>query len=174
MTQHEVKPQGKLRFAMTSRYIHPEAMPTVEAREDCITKGKFPDGLESLAYKGTDAGTSLDNKTADSFIVTFPLSRTALKTFERNSRPSEVVAPEAGADSVYKGVKTPISLDDTEDMAKPVFLNRSEEFHARMMADIDYAEAHAYMAYRDLSDDQRRGLTNRFLGLALMLNKDHQ
>ncbi|ORY67655.1 uncharacterized protein BCR38DRAFT_338511 [Pseudomassariella vexata] len=51
---HSVKPAGKLRFALTCRYIRPETIHDPKARAEAIEKGKIPEGIEQLAYKGTD------------------------------------------------------------------------------------------------------------------------
>ncbi|KAK6085320.1 hypothetical protein SCUP234_02868 [Seiridium cupressi] len=83
---HEVTPRGKLRFAMTSRYIRPETMPTPEAQEKCKAMGVIPEGFENLAYKGIDPSpTAQDTNGAESLIVTFPLSQITLAKLNHNA-----------------------------------------------------------------------------------------
>jgi hypothetical protein len=52
-----VKPDGKLRFAMTCRFIRPETIADPVARQDAIEKGKVPEGIQDLAYRGIDSDT---------------------------------------------------------------------------------------------------------------------
>ncbi|ETS85009.1 hypothetical protein PFICI_03034 [Pestalotiopsis fici W106-1] len=49
--EHEVKPKGKLRFAMTSRYIMSNSW-SEERRQDTMEKSKLPLDFEKLAYGG--------------------------------------------------------------------------------------------------------------------------
>lgn len=50
--QHEVTPTGKLRFALTARFIRPELIQSPEERQKTVENGKVPEGIESMAYKG--------------------------------------------------------------------------------------------------------------------------
>lgn len=56
--QHEVTPKGKLRFALTARYIRPESIVSPTERERAIENGEVPDGIENLAYKGHEEDTT--------------------------------------------------------------------------------------------------------------------
>lgn len=50
--EHEVKPSGKLRFALTCRYVRPETMETDEDRAETLIKGALPNGHEQYDYDG--------------------------------------------------------------------------------------------------------------------------
>jgi hypothetical protein len=50
--EHAVQPKGKLRFALTCRYVRPELMANDEERQQAQIKGKLPDGHEQYAYDG--------------------------------------------------------------------------------------------------------------------------
>ncbi|KAK8099288.1 uncharacterized protein PG998_012529 [Apiospora kogelbergensis] len=56
--EHEVTPKGKLRFALTARYIRPESIDSPTERERAIENGEVPDGIENLAYKGHEEDTT--------------------------------------------------------------------------------------------------------------------
>ncbi|KAK6199672.1 hypothetical protein LQW54_009990 [Pestalotiopsis sp. IQ-011] len=49
--EHEVKAKGKLRFAMTSRYIRADALKPGQL-EETIEKSKLPSGFDKMAYRG--------------------------------------------------------------------------------------------------------------------------
>ena len=55
LVQHAVTPQGRLRFALTCRYVRPELMANDEERQQAEIKGKLPDGHEAYAYDGDAA-----------------------------------------------------------------------------------------------------------------------
>ncbi len=55
--QHAVKPQGKLRFALTCRYVRPELMANDAERRDAEIKGTLPDGHEAYTYDGDEGKT---------------------------------------------------------------------------------------------------------------------
>lgn len=58
LEQHAVTPKGKLRFALTSRYIRPELMENDEERHQAEVKGRLPPGHEQYKYDG-DVGKQL-------------------------------------------------------------------------------------------------------------------
>ncbi|KAI0130179.1 hypothetical protein BJ170DRAFT_720338 [Xylariales sp. AK1849] len=58
--EHEVIPRGKLRFALTSRFIRPDSIKDPKTREEAIVKGKLPEGIETLAYRGVDTNEATD------------------------------------------------------------------------------------------------------------------
>jgi hypothetical protein len=58
LKQHAVTPQGKLRFALTCRYIRPELMANDEERRQAEIKGKLSSGHEAYEYDG-DVGKKL-------------------------------------------------------------------------------------------------------------------
>ncbi|KAL3418928.1 hypothetical protein PVAG01_09149 [Phlyctema vagabunda] len=49
---HMVEPNGKLRFALTCRYIRPETIADAEERQSAMIKGSLPPGSEQYAYDG--------------------------------------------------------------------------------------------------------------------------
>lgn len=51
-------PQGKLRFALTCRYVRPELMANDEERQQAEIKGRLPQGHDTYIYDG-DAGKKL-------------------------------------------------------------------------------------------------------------------
>ncbi|KAH8662109.1 hypothetical protein BX600DRAFT_437531 [Xylariales sp. PMI_506] len=59
--EHEVKPHGKLRFAMTSRFVRPESIADRKIRQESIRKGKLPEGFDRLAYGGIENNKDTDN-----------------------------------------------------------------------------------------------------------------
>ncbi|KAH6651887.1 hypothetical protein BKA67DRAFT_693119 [Truncatella angustata] len=60
---HQVTPEGKLRFALTSRYIRPDMMRDDIARHNLTTMSKHPYDIKPLAYKGIGAEPMDDNET---------------------------------------------------------------------------------------------------------------
>jgi hypothetical protein len=50
--QHAVYPQGKLRFALTCRYVRPELMANDEERRQTLIKSTLPVGHERFTYNG--------------------------------------------------------------------------------------------------------------------------
>lgn len=50
--EHEVVPNGKLRFALTCRYVRPETMANDFEREEAKVKGALPEGHEQYNYDG--------------------------------------------------------------------------------------------------------------------------
>ncbi|KAK8067960.1 hypothetical protein PG996_007072 [Apiospora saccharicola] len=50
--EHEVTPNGKLRFALTARFVRPESIKNPEERQQAVLNGKVPEGIGSMAYKG--------------------------------------------------------------------------------------------------------------------------
>ena len=50
--QHAVEPKGKLRFALTCRYIRPELLADDEERRQAAMKSQLPDGHEQDRYDG--------------------------------------------------------------------------------------------------------------------------
>jgi hypothetical protein len=50
--QHAVTPRGKLRFALTCRYVRPETMQTDDDRRQTAIKSKLPAGHEKYNYDG--------------------------------------------------------------------------------------------------------------------------
>lgn len=56
--QHAVTPQGKLRFALTCRYVRPELMANDQERQQAEIKGRLPSGHEAYEYDG-DVGKYL-------------------------------------------------------------------------------------------------------------------
>ncbi|KAI1873938.1 uncharacterized protein JN550_003207 [Neoarthrinium moseri] len=70
--EHEVKPNGMLRYAMTSRYIRPETINDEAVRADALIKGKLPAGIEALAYKGQDETGDLNDMNAEVSSVEAP------------------------------------------------------------------------------------------------------
>jgi hypothetical protein len=69
LKQHAVTPKGKLRFALTCRYIRPELMANNEERRQAEVKGKLPSGHEKYTYDG-DVGRELIEVNDDSENVT--------------------------------------------------------------------------------------------------------
>ncbi|RYP75102.1 hypothetical protein DL771_002563 [Monosporascus sp. 5C6A] len=57
--EHEVKPGGKLRYAMTCRHILLDLMEDEERRMESIIKGKIPDGSYRFTYHGEEMGEEL-------------------------------------------------------------------------------------------------------------------
>ncbi|KAF2999511.1 hypothetical protein E8E14_001335 [Neopestalotiopsis sp. 37M] len=55
--EHEVKPKGKLRFAMTSRYIKTSESWSAEATKEIMEKSKLPEDIEKMAYGGVNTNT---------------------------------------------------------------------------------------------------------------------
>jgi hypothetical protein len=52
--EHEVVPNGTLRFALTSRYIRPETLDNDAQREEARIKGALPEGHEQYQYNGDE------------------------------------------------------------------------------------------------------------------------
>ncbi|KAK8024101.1 oxoglutarate iron-dependent oxygenase protein [Apiospora rasikravindrae] len=50
--EHEVTPCGKLRFALTARFVRPESIENLEERQRAVENGQVPEGIENMAYKG--------------------------------------------------------------------------------------------------------------------------
>ncbi|KAK8073793.1 hypothetical protein PG994_004692 [Apiospora phragmitis] len=50
--EHEVTPSGKLRFALTARFVRPESIDSLEERQKAVENGEVPEGIEAMAYKG--------------------------------------------------------------------------------------------------------------------------
>lgn len=50
--EHEVVPDGRLRFALTSRYVRPEKMDNDNERAETAIKGALPEGHEQHNYDG--------------------------------------------------------------------------------------------------------------------------
>lgn len=48
--EHAVTPQGKLRFALTCRYVDPETLSSDAERADAAAKSELPVGHEAFAY----------------------------------------------------------------------------------------------------------------------------
>lgn len=55
--QHDVIPRGKLRFALTARFVRPETIENPEERCKAVENGKVPEGIEAMAYKGHEETT---------------------------------------------------------------------------------------------------------------------
>lgn len=52
-----MKPKGKLRFAMTSRYIKTSESWSAEATKEIMEKSKLPEDIEKMAYGGVNTNT---------------------------------------------------------------------------------------------------------------------
>ncbi|KAK8070945.1 hypothetical protein PG997_011148 [Apiospora hydei] len=50
--EHAVTPCGKLRFALTARFVRPESIESHEERQRAVENGQVPEGIASMAYKG--------------------------------------------------------------------------------------------------------------------------
>ncbi|RYP07948.1 hypothetical protein DL765_008969 [Monosporascus sp. GIB2] len=63
--EHEVKPGGKLRYAMTCRHVLLDLMEDEERRLESIIKGKIPDDSYKFTYHGEDMGDKLQAQPED-------------------------------------------------------------------------------------------------------------
>ena len=66
--QHEVIPNGGLRFALTCRHIDPQTLPNDAERRIAAEKGTFPPGSEQYDYDGSihvTAAVTQQNRGAD-------------------------------------------------------------------------------------------------------------
>lgn len=54
VSQHEVKPGGKLRYAMTSRHILLDRMDDPTRRQESLVKGQIPKESYKFSYHGED------------------------------------------------------------------------------------------------------------------------
>lgn len=124
-----VEPRGKLRFAMTSRYVRPETMPSAESRAECVKKGTIPNGLEKLAYKGIDIDsisgdanlTNADTnvacvKSKKRLIVTIPISETGRAAIGNMERTAGTVQTKSQVELKPFGVITPFSFNGINDI----------------------------------------------------------
>ena len=50
--KHAVTPHGKLRFALTCRYVRPETMSNDHERTQAVIKGTYPHGHDQYNYDG--------------------------------------------------------------------------------------------------------------------------
>ncbi|KAK8040511.1 hypothetical protein PG991_000299 [Apiospora marii] len=55
--EHDVIPSGKLRFALTARFVRPETIKSPEERRKAVENGRVPEGIEAMAYKGHEETT---------------------------------------------------------------------------------------------------------------------
>ena len=56
--QHEVIPNGGLRFALTCRHIDPQTLLNEDERRTAAEKGAFPPGSEQFDYDGSILATA--------------------------------------------------------------------------------------------------------------------
>jgi hypothetical protein len=59
--QHAVDPHGKLRFALTCRFIRPEMMTSEAERQHTMVKGSLPPGSEQYDYHGDIHATAVQH-----------------------------------------------------------------------------------------------------------------
>ncbi|KAK7974121.1 hypothetical protein PG989_015969 [Apiospora arundinis] len=63
--EHEVIPKGKLRFALTARFVRPSSITDVDERTRAIENGEVPEGIEKTAYKGhEEVAAAVSNSSA--------------------------------------------------------------------------------------------------------------
>lgn len=66
VSQHEVKPGGKLRYAMTSRHILLDRMDDPTRRQESLLKGQIPEESYKFSYHGEDDSGSAQAQDHDS------------------------------------------------------------------------------------------------------------
>ncbi|TAQ86624.1 hypothetical protein B7494_g5055 [Chlorociboria aeruginascens] len=57
--EHAVTPHGKIRFALTCRYVRPETMDNAEEKRSAILKGTIPSGWDNYVYDGDINATAV-------------------------------------------------------------------------------------------------------------------
>ncbi|KAK8005237.1 hypothetical protein PG990_011274 [Apiospora arundinis] len=63
--EHEVIPKGKLRFALTARFVRPSSITDADERARAIENGEVPEGIEKMAYKGhEEVAAAVSNSSA--------------------------------------------------------------------------------------------------------------